>query len=339
MPTPPDNPPHPALAEGPRPEVSVVVPVLDEEPNLAPLHAEIRAALEPLGSSWEVVYVDDGSRDGSLDVMLALWEEDPHVRIVKFRARCGQTSAMAAGFDQSRGRVVVTLDGDLQNDPADIPRLLERIEAGADIVAGWRKHRHDGLFLRKVPSRIANRLIGFVTRTRIHDTGCSLKAFRRALVENLAIYAEQHRFLPAMSQGSGARVEELVVNHRPRRFGRSKYGLGRATRVLLDLLTVKMITSFSQHPLQYFAAIGVPFALLTVALLFGALAQGIETPAQRGAAQILGLAFLLLAATSVYFFLLGLLAELVVKASDLHGSERGRRMATAHVARGGAGGH
>ena len=334
----PDRDPEPHAAAA-TPEVSVVVPVLDEEPNLGPLHEEIRAALEPLEIPWEVVYVDDGSRDGSLRIMLGLWEEDPHVRVVKFRTRCGQTSAMAAGFDQSRGRVVVTLDGDLQNDPADIPRLLERIDDGADIVAGWRKHRHDGLFLRKVPSRIANRLIGFVTRTRIHDTGCSLKAFRRALVENLAIYAEQHRFLPAMSQGSGARVDELVVNHRPRRFGRSKYGLGRATRVLLDLMTVKMITSFSQHPLQYFAAIGVPFGLATVALLASTLAQGIDTPAQRGAAQVLGLAFLLLFFTSVYFFLLGLLAELVIKASDLHGSERGRRMATSHFSGGGGRGH
>ncbi|MCB9916190.1 MAG: glycosyltransferase family 2 protein [Planctomycetes bacterium] len=316
-------------------EVSVVVPVLDEEPNLRPLHAEIRAALEPTGRTWEVVYVDDGSRDGSLRVMLELWHADPHVRVVQFKKRCGQTSAMAAGFDQSRGRVVVTLDGDLQNDPADIPRLLERIEAGADIVAGWRKHRHDGFFLRKVPSRVANRLIGFVTRTRIHDTGCSLKAFRRELVENLPIYAEQHRFLPAMSRGSGARVEELVVNHRPRRFGRSKYGLGRAARVVLDLMTVKMITSFSQHPLQYFAAIGVPFSLATLALCAAAVRVGVAGPEQRGLAQILGLAFLLAFSASVYFFLLGLLAELVIKASDLHGSERGRRLATAEVGAGG----
>ncbi len=312
----------------------MVVPILDEEPNLALLHEEIRAAFEPLELHWEAVYVDDGSQDGSLRVMLELWRNDPHVRIVKFRKRCGQTSAMAAGFDQSLGEVVITMDGDLQNDPADIPRLLELIEDGADIVTGWRKHRHDGFFLRKVPSRIANRLIGFVTRTRIHDTGCSLKAFRRTLVENLTIYAEQHRFLPAMSQGSGARVEEIVVNHRPRRFGRSKYGLGRATRVLLDLMTVKMISSFSQRPLQYFALIAVPFGLATAAFFAGALWRGFAVPEGRGMAQVLGVAFLLCFSACVYFFLLGLLAELVIKASDLHGSERGRRFATLNLSSG-----
>ncbi len=316
-------------------DLSVVVPVLDEEPNLAILHGEIRAAVEPLGLRWEAVYVDDGSRDGSLRVLLDLWHSDPHVRVVKFRKRCGQTSAMAAGFDQSRGEVVITMDGDLQNDPGDIPLLLERVAAGADIVAGWRKHRHDGLLLRKVPSRMANRLIGFVTKTRIHDTGCSLKAFRRSLVESLAIYAEQHRFLPAMSQGSGARVEEVVVNHRPRRFGKSKYGLGRATRVLLDLMTIKMISSFSQRPLQYFALLAFPFLIATAGLSVRVLSQGIESTEARGMAQVLLIAVLLCFSSFVYFVLLGLLAELVVKASDLHGSERGRRIATLNVSAGG----
>ncbi len=327
-------PPTPSPAQ--EIDVSVVVPVLDEEPNLEILYGEIRETLAPLDLAWEVIFVDDGSTDRSLEILVGLWREDPHVRVIQFRKRSGQTSAMAAGFDESRGRVVITMDGDLQNDPADIPLLLARLDGGADIVAGWRKRRHDGFLLRRLPSMMANRLIGLVTGTTIHDTGCSLKAFRRELVQNLPIYAEQHRFLPAMSQGSGARVEEVEVNHRPRRFGKSKYGLGRATRVILDLMTIKLITSFSQHPLQYFVGLTLPFGLATVVLLFTALGYAREGALDRGLEQILVLAFLLSVMAGVYFLMLGLLAELAVKASDLHGSEKGRRISTARVGRFGA---
>jgi glycosyltransferase involved in cell wall biosynthesis len=320
----PDSPPK-------TPDVSVVVPIFDEEPNLPILHEEIVQAFEGLGLEWEVIYVNDCSADRSLAIMIELWRSDPHVRAVHFRKRSGQTSAMAAGFDESRGRVVITMDGDLQNDPADIPKLLERLEAGADIVAGWRKLRHDGFLLRRLPSVIANRLIGMVTGTTIHDTGCSLKAFRRELVKNLPIYAEQHRFLPAMSAGSGARIEEVVVNHRPRRFGRSKYGIGRATRVILDLMTIKMITSFSQRPLTYFVAIAVPFAATTTGLVIAAAMYAGRGVWGRGTEQMVFMAFLLSFMAGVYFFLLGLLAELVVKASDLHGSEGGRRISIDRV--------
>lgn len=313
-------------------DVSVVVPIFDEEPNLPILHGEIAAAFATLDVSWEVIYVDDCSADGSLDVMIELWKQDPHVRAIQFRGRAGQTSAMAAGFDESRGRIVITMDGDLQNDPADIPLMLECMATGeADIVAGWRKKRYDGFLLRRLPSMIANRLIGFVTKTTIHDTGCSLKAFRRELVQNLPIYAEQHRFLPAMSAGSGARVLEVAVNHRPRRFGRSKYGLGRATRVVLDLMTIKMITSFSQHPLQYFVMIAMPFGLATLVLFGAAVATYLDGGADAGLEKILLLAFMLSFMAGVYFFLLGLLAEFVVKVSDLHGSEKGRRISTRRV--------
>ncbi len=330
MSAPPSEPPPVESLDTPI-DVSVVVPVFDEEPNLPILHGEISEAMERTGLAWEVIYVDDRSQDGSRAVMLELWRGDPHVRVVAFRNRSGQTAAMAAGFDNSRGRVVITMDGDLQNDPADIPKLLERLNAGADIVAGWRAQRHDGFLLRKLPSRIANRLIGLVTGTTIHDTGCSLKAFRRQLVKNLPIYAEQHRFLPAMSAGSGARVEEIVVNHRPRRFGRSKYGLGRAMRVLFDLMTIKMISSFSQRPLQYFVAMALPFAAGTVVVLGYAASRESYYPRDRGLEQILLLAFMLSFMACAYFFLLGLLAELVVKASDLHGSEGGRRIVTANL--------
>jgi glycosyltransferase involved in cell wall biosynthesis len=298
-------------------DLSVVVPVLDEEPSLPLLHEELTRCLAPLELSCEILYVDDCSSDGSLSTLLRLRERDPRVRIVSFRRNFGQTAALAAGFDHARGAVVVTIDGDLQNDPADIPRLLAELERGYDIVAGWRKQRHDGLFLRRLPSQLANFLISVVTGTRIHDTGCTLKAFRKKLVKNMPIYAEQHRFLPAMSAGTGARVTEIVVNHRPRRFGRSKYGIGRATRVLLDLLTVKMIAQFAHRPLHYFGLFSLPFA--AIALLFlgmGAVNYGTLRMEDRWWEYALFI-FLLFFLVASYFVLLGLLSELAVTASGM----------------------
>ncbi len=307
-----------------QPEISVVVPVYDEEDNLPLLQREVTTAMESLGRPYECVYVDDGSRDGSLQVLLALRRADPRIRVVEFARNAGQTAALAAGFDHARGRIVVTLDADLQNDPADIPALVAKLEEGFDIVAGWRRERHDGFVLRKLPSKLANRLIALVTGVSIHDTGCTLKAFRAELVRNLPIYAEQHRFLPAMSAGSGARVAEVVVNHRPRIHGRSKYGIGRATRVLLDLLAIRMLSGFSHRPLSYFALLVAPFATLFFAL---ALAHewtraggGLDADGARAALVLLSV----LAMVVVYFFMLGLLAELVVKASGMHGPGEAR---------------
>ncbi|MEO0649919.1 MAG: glycosyltransferase family 2 protein [Planctomycetota bacterium] len=308
--------------------VSVVVPVFNEEESLPVLHSEIRASLEPTGWSWEVIYVDDCSTDGSLGVMLGLRRDDPHVRIVKFRRNYGQTAALGAGFDNARGRVVATLDGDLQNDPADIPRMVTLLDEGFDIVAGWRKQREDGFLLRRLPSLFANRVIAWFTGVAIHDTGCTLKVFRRELVRSLSIYADQHRFLPVLSAGSGARVCEVVVNHRPRMFGSSKYGLSRATRVLLDLLSIKLIVQFSQRPLHYFGLLSLTF--LGLGLFFAAV--GLVPFDREGAPEelpdgrylindwesiivsILMLVFLL----GFYYALLGLLSELVVKASGMH---------------------
>jgi len=303
------------------PEISVVVPVFNEEESLGPLHAEVCAALDgPAGAvgSWELVLVDDRSTDRSLQVMLALRERDPRVRIVRFRRNAGQTAAMAAGFDRARGRVVVTLDGDLQNDPADIPSMVKRLDEGHDIVAGWRRKRHDGFLLRRLPSLAANRLIALVTGTRIHDTGCTLKAFRRQVVKNLPIYAEQHRFLPAMSRSTGARVIEVEVNHRPRRFGRSKYGIGRAFRVFLDLFVIKMISQFAHRPLHYFGLFSLPFAAFSLMCLalgsfdFDRFRMVAEWP------QVAALSTALFLLLALHFILLGLLAELVVTASGLH---------------------
>ncbi len=309
----------------PRPALSVVIPCFDEQENLPVLHAELVAVLEGIGRTWEIVYVDDHSRDRSLAVMLGLRRDEPRVRIVAFQHQAGQTAAMAAGFEQARGELVVTLDGDLQNDPADIPALLARLDEGFDVVAGWRKRRQDGFVLRRLPSILANRLIARVTGVPIHDTGCTLKVFRRTVIEAMPIYAEQHRFLPAISARSGARVSELVVNHRARRFGRSKYGLGRATRVLLDLLTIKMIASFTGRPLQYFALLALPFALGTVVLLVTGLTEH-DGALSGTTGQILVLAYLLTFMACVYFLMLGLLAELAVRASNLHGDRTRNRI-------------
>ncbi|MBK7643967.1 MAG: glycosyltransferase family 2 protein [Planctomycetes bacterium] len=304
--------------------ISVVVPIFDEQPSLEPLQAEIARSLDAFGRPWELLYVDDRSRDGSFRTMLELRRRDPRVRVIRLRMRCGQTAAMQAGFDHARGRIVVTLDGDLQNDPADIPALVQRLEEGYDVAAGWRKQRYDGFVLRRLPSVIANRLIQFVTGVRIHDTGCTLKAFRRELLLRMPIYAEQHRFLPAISAGAGARVCEVIVNHRPRRFGRSKYGLGRATRVLLDLLAVKMMASFSQRPLSFFAGLATPFALAALVVFSYSLYHGFALQTSWGLRLVYG--FTLLFLSVPYFLLLGFLAELAVKASGMHGTRHARVM-------------
>lgn len=307
--------------------ISVVVPIFNEEESLPILFGEIVAALEQLGPEGkrsEIIFIDDRSTDRSLEVLLELHQRDPRVCIVRFRRNYGQTAGLAAGFDVARGRVIVTLDGDLQNDPADIPRMVAELDKGYDIVAGWRKKRHDGFILRRLPSLLANRLIAWVTNVPIHDTGCTLKAFRRELVKSMAIYAEQHRFLPLLSAGSGARISEIVVNHRPRVYGHSKYGIGRAFRVVLDLMAIKFVSQFSQRPIQYFGTL----ALLTLAsgFLF-ALVALIPLAPSRG--QVGNVVFdeweaaivtilCLISSAFVYFALLGLLGELAVKASGMH---------------------
>jgi glycosyltransferase involved in cell wall biosynthesis len=299
-------------------DISVVIPVFNEVESLAELHEEIVRAMEPMGQSFEVVYVDDHSGDGSLHLLLQLREQDHRIRVVRFRRNFGQTSALNAGFLLSRGEIVVTLDGDLQNDPADIPALVRDIREGYDISAGWRKDRRDGFWLRRLPSVLANRLIAAVTQTPIHDTGCTLKAFRRELVRNLPIYAEQHRFLPAMSAGSGARVTERVVNHRPRRYGKSKYGLGRALRVLLDLLSIKMIAQFSHRPLHYFGLISIHFAAFTLVLLCLTTINYRTGSLMPQWEQYVAFTSILFFLPAVYFVLLGLLAELAITASGMH---------------------
>ena len=239
----------------------------NEVDNVRPLCRAIRAALDGEALTYELLLVDDGSGD---DTPLRLTEEqrsDPRVRALTLRRNAGQTLAMAAGFAHARGRVIVSMDGDLQNDPRDIPLLLSRIDEGCDVVCGWRKDRKDAFLSRTLPSRIANRMIAWLTGVPIHDNGCSLKAYRASIIKNVALYGEMHRFIPAMSTLKGARIAEIVVNHHARRFGQSKYGLGRVWRVALDMLLIKMIIGFASRPAVGFGIMGLPFLLLGAATL------------------------------------------------------------------------
>lgn len=296
------------------PEISVVLPVYNEEESLPILHGELMASLRSMNRSFEIIYVNDHSSDNSLEVLLELQKEDPEAVIVQFPCNFGQTPAMAAGFEVSQGKIILTLDADLQNDPADIPRLVERLEEGWDLVVGWRKKREDGLVLRRLPSKIANRMIASITGAEIHDTGCTLKAYRRELLDNLPIYAEQHRFLPALAVASGARIGEIVVNHRARRFGESKYGIGRVARVFLDLFNIKMLATFLRNPLLYFAILALPFGLIA-AIVFVLRVSGAWEP------NTAWFVMALFTQSTAFFVLLGLLAELVIRISGLHHSK------------------
>jgi glycosyltransferase involved in cell wall biosynthesis len=238
-------------------DISVVLPVYNEVENLVPLHAELTEALVALGRSYEIVYVDDGSRDGSFDVLCRIRSEDPHVRVVRFRRNFGQTAAVAAGLERTTGDIVVTLDSDRQNDPRDIARLVAKLEEGFDLVSGWRHDRKDDLVMRRIPSLTANWLIRAITGVHVHDYGCMLKAYRGDIARGLRLYGEMHRFIPAIAADLGARVGEIVVNHRPRVAGTSKYGISRVVRVVLDLLTVKFLSVYSTRPIHVFGVWGV----------------------------------------------------------------------------------
>lgn len=241
----------------PQPQISVVIPVYNEEENLLELYEELNAVLEPYGKSYELLFVDDGSSDASFAILKGIHQRDPRVRAVRFRKNFGQTAALAAGFDSARGDVIVTLDADLQNDPRDIPLLLERLSNGFDIVCGWRKDRKDPYWSRRVPSQVANRIISRTTGVHLHDYGCTLKAFRCDVVKNLHLYGDMHRFIPAVASGFGVLIDEVVVSHRPRNRGVSKYGLSRTFRVVLDLITIKFLLSFASRPLQIFGPPGL----------------------------------------------------------------------------------
>jgi glycosyltransferase involved in cell wall biosynthesis len=292
------------------PELSLVIPIRNESPNIEPLYLEVTEALGRLGRSYEVLAIDDGSTDDSYECLVRCQRHDPRWRIIRFRRNFGQTAAFAAGFRHARGRLIATADGDLQNDMQDLPELVRRTEDGHDIVCGWRKNRKDPWLTRRLPSEIANKLISWSTGVKLHDYGCSLKVFRADVVKPLKLYGEMHRFLPAIASEMGVSIAEVTVNHRPRSHGTSKYGLSRTFRVILDLLTVKFLLSYSTRPLQMFGLIGVPLGLVgfvIAAYLSYQRLFGYESIANR---PLLLLAVLLIFA-GIQFVTMGLLAEIM----------------------------
>ena len=295
-----------------RPSVSIVVPLYNEVLNLDDLHRQLVAALEPTGRTFELVLVDDGSRDGTREKLVALAESDPRVVAVLLRRNFGQTAAFSAGFDRSRGDVVVTSDGDLQNDPADIPALVDKLEReDLDMVCGWRRRRQDPLS-KRIPSFFANRLISWATGVRLHDYGCSLKAMRGDVARSLRLYGEMHRFIPAVASWNGVTFAEVPVNHRPRTRGTSKYGLGRTTRVLLDLFTVKFLASYGTRPAHLFGLLGLGLgAVGTAVLVYLAVLKVFFDEALSGRPLLLLGALLFLTGVTLVCF--GLIGELLVR--------------------------
>lgn len=247
-------------------DLSVVVPVFNERENIMPLHEALSEALE--GREYELVFVDDGSTDGSLEALASVAEADPeHTLVIELRRNFGQTAAISAGIDHSQGEVIITIDADLQNDPADIPLLMDQIEEGYDVVSGWRIDRQDKLLTRIIPSRVANWIISKVTGVKLHDYGCTLKAYRREVLEGFRLYGEMHRFIPAYAGWVGAKMIEIPVRHHPRRFGEAKYGLERTLKVILDLFTVKFLMSFANKPIYLFGGAGAGLMFISLILL------------------------------------------------------------------------
>jgi dolichol-phosphate mannosyltransferase len=301
--------PH-SVAE--RPDISVFLPVFNEEPNLLPLHAKLDDALRSLGRSAEIVYVDDGSTDGSLGILRKLADLDPRVRVVALRRNYGQTAAMAAGIDAARGEVLIPMDADLQNDPADIARLLDKLEEGYDVVSGWRKNRKDKMVTRKIPSMLANRLISWIGGVPLHDYGCSLKAYRRESLQDVRLYGEMHRFIPIYAAWAGARVTEIPVEHHARTMGKSKYGLSRTIKVVFDLITIKFMASYQTKPIYVFGSFGMLAFVISLLSGFYALvlkfwhkADFVQTP--------LPVLCIVMFAVGIQFLLMGLLAEMLVR--------------------------
>jgi len=294
-------------------ELSLVIPVFNEAPNLPELYGEITASCLKLNKTYEIIFIDDGSRDASYSVLQALQKSDPKVKIIRLRKNFGQTAALSAGFDYARGEVIITLDADLQNDPNDFALLLEKIDAGYDMVSGWRQKRRDKFLTRRIPSKLANWLIARITRVKLHDGGCTLKAFRRDVIKNIRLYGELHRFIPAIASNIGVSIAEVKVNHRRRLRGESKYNISRTVKVMLDLLTVKFLLSYQTRPLQIFGLFGLVSGL--AGGLLGLVLSYHRLILKQGIANrpLLLLAILLIV-IGIQFITLGLLAELMVRA-------------------------
>jgi len=301
------------MANGQSIKLSIVVPVLNEADNLRPLYEEIRHAV---GDRYncEILFIDDGSSDSSFAILSEILQNDPRVRIIRFRRNFGQTAALSAGFEHARGNIIIPLDADGQNDPADIPKLIEKLDEGYDIVSGWRRKRHDNVLTRKLPSWAANWLIARITGVKLHDFGCTLKAYRATSLKEIRLYGEMHRFIPALASWSGEKVTELVVNHRPRTKGKAKYGLGRTFKVIMDLITIRFLMSFSTKPIYVFGGLGVlsilGASLSGAAVLYQKFISASHLSMNKN--PLLVLTAMLITA-SIQFILMGLLAEILVR--------------------------
>ncbi len=295
-----------------KPRYSIIIPVYNEEGNIERLHAQIASTLDTLPYTSEIIFVNDGSRDKSALELLSVAKKDPRVRVLRFSKNFGQTAAMSAGFTHASGEIIIPMDADLQNDPADIPSLLAKLDEGYDVVSGWRKDRKDKSLSRKLPSFIANRLIAFITGVSIHDYGCTLKAYRKEILEGVHLYGEMHRFIPAYAAWNGARVTEIPVTHHPRTVGKSKYNISRTLKVVLDLLVVKFLTTYMSRPIHFFGVLGLvsiilgfTTGILALVLKFAYAISFIITP--------LPLLTVFLVLLGVHFILLGLLAEIQMR--------------------------
>ena len=293
-------------------ELSIVIPVYNEEENVEPLIGEIEGVLAAAGKTYEIIAVDDGSKDHTFKLLRQLHGNRPRLKIVRLKRNFGQTAAMAAGLAYAEGEIIIVMDGDGQNDPADIPELMKEIEEGNDLVAGWRFNRQDPFFRRRLPSMIANRLISWTTRVKLHDYGCTLKAMRKDVAKSLRLYGEMHRFIPAIAYERGAQIVELKVNHRPRLRGKSKYGINRTLRVGLDLLTVKFLSSYSTRPAHVFGPLGLVSGLTGFALALHLTVQKFVYNLDIGSRPLLLLAILLIF-IGFQFVTMGLLGEMLAR--------------------------
>ncbi|MCA9211732.1 MAG: glycosyltransferase family 2 protein [Planctomycetales bacterium] len=305
-------------------DLSVVIPVFDEQDNVARLYELIAAALDDAGWSYQVIFVDDGSRDDTANRLRTLHEKHG-VHVLRFHRNAGQTAAMRAGIEFATGDTIVTMDGDLQNDPSDIPKLVNKLHEGFDLVVGWRRDRKDSMLIRTFPSRVANWLIRKVTNVPVHDTGCSLKAYRASMIKQVPLYSEMHRFIPAISSTAGARITEVEVKHHARSAGCSKYGLSRIGKVLLDVLAIKMLITFSWRPMHWFSMAAIPFFLLWMVSLFAYIGVWLLTDFQTPGIVALTLVVIFFYLFA-HFMFLGLLSELLIRTNLNRASAASRRI-------------
>jgi len=290
-------------------KISVVIPIYNEEENVTLLYDELTEVMKSMACSYEILFVDDGSTDSTLSILQSMQAADQRIVVVKFRRNFGQTAAMSAGFDYSSGDVIITMDGDLQNDPRDIPRFIQKVEEGFDVVTGWRHDRKDAFLNRRLPSIIANKIISWTTGVALHDYGCTLKAFRKEVIKNIHLYGEMHRFIPAIASGMGISFTEIKVNHRARQFGTSKYGISRTIRVVLDLITVKFLLSYATRPIQIFGLLGVisGTAGFLIALIMTIQRQFFDIPLSDRPMLLLAIVLIFV---GIQFISIGLIGEL-----------------------------